>query len=411
MGPSVSAPEADTASAVVRDTGTRPTEPTPSDVALVDALLAGEEDLATVLHAVAWSGGWPVRDGSTVTFVHAATTGPWSVAGDFSDWKPVPMTQGEGFFWAQLPLTEPHDGVRYKFTQADTWIRDPWGRAFDYDDFGDISFVAPPQASHLERWPEAEGAGLLPRDLTVYVPAGDGPFPVLYAQDGQNLFDPAAPWGGWQLQAALADPALEPMLVVGLHNTAQRIDDYTPVPDDLGSGPVGGNGDAYADWVHTVVRPHIEATYGSNGHDGLLGSSLGGLISLYIAQRHPGQYDFAASLSGTLGWGRFGRQEATPESRWTSAAPQGTAVYVDSGGGPGPDGVCLDPDGDGLPEDDPGNLDNYCENRQFADVLGAGIRTWNVDLWHWHAPHASHNEAAWAARVGRPLARFAEAAP
>ena len=80
-------------------------------------------------------------------------------------------------------------------------------------------------------------------------------------------------------------------------------------------------------------------------------------------------------------------------------------VFVDSGGSDGGDG-CTDPDADGLPEDDPNQSDNYCTNRQFADALSGAGYTWNTDLYHWHEVDAPHNEAAWAARVDRPLGIF-----
>lgn len=150
----------------------------------------------------------------------------------------------------------------------------------------------------------------------------------------------------------------------------------------------------------------VEATYGSTGHDGLMGSSLGGLISLHVAWARPGEYDFVASLSGTLGWGTLGLREETMEQRWLASPPPGVAVYVDSGGGPGADPACLDLDGDGQAEDDPDAADNYCETRQFADALAGAGFVWQQDLWHWWEPDAPHDEAAWAARVGLPLDLF-----
>ena len=204
----------------------------------------------------------------------------------------------------------------------------------------------------------------------------------------------------------LDDLAPRLILVVGIANTPYRMDEYTHVPDDIGYGYlIGGQAEAYAALVEDQIRPHIEATYGTTGKDGVLGSSLGGLVSLYIAERYPGRYDFAASLSGTLGWGRFAEDNDTIEELWLAAPPPETAVYVDSGGDPGGAG-CVDPDGDGFPEDDPDASDNYCETRHFADALAASGYTWDVDLFHWWEPDAPHNEAAWASRVGMPLDLF-----
>ena len=44
--------------------------------------------------------------------------------------------------------------------------------------------------------------------------------------------------------------------------------------------------------------------------------------------------------------------------------------------------------------------------RQFADALAGAGYTWDTTLFHWHEPGAPHNEAAWAARVWRPIEQF-----
>jgi hypothetical protein len=89
-------------------------------------------------------------------------------------------------------------------------------------------------------------------------------------------------------------------------------------------------------------------------------------------------------------------------------------LYVDSGGGPGGDGVCTDPNGDGSPADDPDGADNYCTTRAFADAMAASGYAgyvWDVDLFHWWEPGAPHSESAWADRVARPLGIFVALTP
>jgi predicted alpha/beta superfamily hydrolase len=189
-------------------------------------------------------------------------------------------------------------------------------------------------------------------------------------------------------------------MFVGIDNTDERMSEYTHVAQ----GSTGGNGDAYAAFVNTTVRGLVADQYGEAPTVGTMGSSLGGLISLHIADRYPGEYAFAASLSGTLGWGSMGGNVSgqTMIDRYLAAGHRDTAIYLDSGGG---GDNCADLDGDGI-EDDGDGSDSYCETRQMEAILVDLGYTYDVDLWHWWQPDAPHNEAAWAARVFRPIDAF-----
>ncbi len=373
-----------------------------SDEDLARWLISGTGELQDTLMAVAWSGGWPVRTRDD-TWIFVAEGEGVSLAGDHNGWEPVAMEQAEGFCWAKVELSAP-EGSGYKLVRGEDYQADPWSRSYGYDDFGRISWVRPEPASpHLERLPALEGQGLLAREVRVYVPAGDGPWPVLYMHDGNNLFDPQGMWGGWRMQEALV--GVEPVLVVGLDNTAARMDEYVHTTDHVEGRDYGGLGDAYVALLHEDLRPRIESLYPTTGPTGVMGSSLGGLISLYTAHLHPEDYDFAGSLSGTLGWGRYGTSNPVMEELFLAEGHRPFTLYVDSGGDDGGDG-CADPDGDGFPEDDPNTSDNYCDNRHFADALAEAGYTWEQDLFHWWDEGAPHNEAAWAARVHLPLEVF-----
>ncbi len=120
--------------------------------------------------------------------------------------------------------------------------------------------------------------------------------------------------------------------------------------------------------------------------------------------RYPDRYDFAASLSGTFGWGSIGLHNETLIERFQAAGKQPTLLYLDSGGGPG--SGCVDSDQDGILDDSPDAADNYCETVQLRDVLLAAGYESDKTLWHWWEKDAPHNEAAWAARVFRPVQIF-----
>jgi len=340
--------------------------------------------------------GWPVavQEGG---YLVVTTENLGFVAGDFGPWctTPTPLTQDTGFKWAVVQAAA---NDKYKLSDCgNTYVADPWARSYNVDENGEISIIRA-TTRHFDRWLRVGDAQMEPRTLRVLVP-GEPITHVLYVHDGQNLFDRNAIWGGWRLdETAPAD-----MLVVGIDNTGARMDEYTHVQDRISGTLLGGEGDAYADFVKFTVRPLVRDNYGETGPVGVMGSSLGGLISLHMADRHPGDYAFAASLSGTFGWGSIGATIHNPTmmDRYAEHGRQTTVLYLDSGGG----GPCADTDSDGVNDDGTGG-DNYCETIQLRDVLVSEGYVHAVDLHHWHEPSAEHNEAAWAARVFRPLGIF-----
>lgn len=361
----------------------------------MDVLLAAlRADADAALLDLSMGGGWPRAVDGGYLFV-TTEPGAWSLAGDFEGWVGLPMTEDAGFSWIVAEVSEP---TGYKFTNGTAWNADPWSREYTYDEFGEISLFLTEDA-HLERLFAIDDSAVGPRTVRAWVPAEPATH-VLYVHDGQNLFDPAAFWGGWHLQ----DSAPAAMLLVGLDNTAARMDEYTHVPDLLDGTRYGGDGDAYAAYLQDTVRPLVADTWGEPATVGVMGSSLGGLISFHVADRYPGEFAFAASLSGTMGWGSIGADNETMIARYAAAGHRDTALYLDSGGA---GTTCADSDGDGTNDDDLEADDNYCENLQLRDVLEAQGYTFDTDLWHWHEAGAEHNEAAWAERVWRPLEIFA----
>jgi len=343
--------------------------------------------------------GLPLRCDDRVVFV-AVAPGPLSVAGDFNDWKPQPMTrpvEGAPLLVSEATVDVP--GGLYKLVDGELFIADPLARRYGWDRFGEFSLVdADPGRSHHERWSAFSEAvePLQPRTVRVYVPVGAGEdISVLVMHDGQNLFDPDAIFGGWRASQTadllISEGEIDPVLIVAIDNTPARFEEYTHVTDDIGGGPVGGQADDYADFVVEGVLPFIAERYSTRmapENTAVLGSSLGGLVSLHLAHRHPDVFGAVGSMSGTLGWGTFGLDNETMIERYADVAPAGLVVYVDSGGA----GPC--PGGSG---------DSYCENVAFADLLRSQGWVDEEDLFYRWDPRASHNEAAWASRFGIAL--------
>ncbi len=172
------------------------------------------------------------------------------------------------------------------------------------------------------------------RSLIVSTPAsyasGDRRYPVLYMQDGQNLFDPRTSFAGdWGLSTALAWASrrgIEP-IVVGVYNTGPtRFNEYSPFVEP---GAGGGAGDRYLEFLIRTVKPFVDErfrTLPDRATTGIAGSSLGGVISLYALFRLQSVFGFAGALSPSLWFGK----ETIFEVVAQSPRPPGR-IYLDIG--------------------------------------------------------------------------------
>lgn len=230
------------------------------------------------------------------------------------------------------------------------------------------------------------------RDLIVYLPPGyekqpERRFPVLYLQDGQNLFDGATsfvPGMDWRVgQTAdhlIGIGAVEPLIIVGIYNLGeQRIREYTPsrMPK-LG----GGSANRYAKFLTDEVKPFINHEYrtlGDAGNTGLGGSSLGGLVSLYVGLKFSQVYGKVAALSPSVWW----NQRVMHRFAATLRVGKRPRIWLDVGTAEGRQTV------------------RDVEN--FRDVLMKKGWQLEADLHFELAEGAEHNEAAWASRIGSVL--------
>lgn len=128
-------------------------------------------------------------------------------------------------------------------------------------------------------------------------------YPVLYMQDGQNLFDKSTSYTGeWEVDETLdrlgESPGLE-LIVVGIENGGQeRIHEY--VPYQLKSYDSRMEGPAYAKFISQVLKPYVDANYRTiedRERTGIMGSSLGGLISFYTAMEFEKTFGLAGIFS------------------------------------------------------------------------------------------------------------------
>jgi predicted alpha/beta superfamily hydrolase len=224
------------------------------------------------------------------------------------------------------------------------------------------------------------------RDILVHLPAsygrGSRDYPVLYLQDGQNLFDPVTSFAGdWRLGQVLSSAARRgiELIVVGVPNMGtERLDEYSPFVDPKAGG---GRGERYLDFLTRTLKPAIDRRFRTRRgpeHTGIGGSSMGGLISLYAYFRRPPVFGFVAALSPSL-W--FARGAVFP---WIQAAPYIPGrVYLDIGSLEG--------------------AEHVGRARRMRDLLIAKGYRHGINLRWLESRCGRHDEASWSRRFARAL--------
>lgn len=174
----------------------------------------------------------------------------------------------------------------------------------------------------IEGWQDFPSRHVAARNVDVWLPPGyaadgDRRYPVIYLHDGQNLFDPEQVFNhtDWDIDGAMsrgiASGALPPAIIVGIANTTLRFEEYMPAVTDgpsVASGVPGRDAfpsagirsDAYLRFLVEELKPFIDAQYRTrSGRDdtSVMGSSMGGLISLYAMARYPDVFGNAAAVS------------------------------------------------------------------------------------------------------------------
>lgn len=233
------------------------------------------------------------------------------------------------------------------------------------------------------------------RNVTLYLPpdyvdpaAAARRYPVLYMHDGQNLFDaatafiPGRDWGVDETaQAFITAGRIAPLIIVAIdHGGDARMQELTPTYD--AKQRAGGGADAYGRMIVDELKPYVDGQYRTQPDresTGVAGSSLGGLVSLYLGVTRPDVFGRLALFSPSLWWDR--RQLLQQMRSRTEKLP--LRIWLDVGTGEGG-----------------GTLYNV---RMLKNaLLRLGWRR-GEDFEYLEAPGADHSEAAWALRIGPAL--------
>jgi predicted alpha/beta superfamily hydrolase len=238
------------------------------------------------------------------------------------------------------------------------------------------------------------------RDVIVYLPPGymtdtQKRYPVLYMQDGQNLFDGATSFiqgNEWRMdetaQALIQAGAIERLIIVGVYNTRDRTDEYTPARDP--KYKQGGKADLYGRLLVEEIKPLIDSNYRTlkdAQNTGLGGSSLGGLVSLYLGLKYPQVFGKLAVVSPSV-W--FADRIIVRDVLTLKTKPR-LRLWVDIGTSEG--------------QDELDSIQTADDARLLRDALLA--KGWKTasDLSYTEIPGAQHNEPAWAQRV-EPILKY-----
>lgn len=268
-----------------------------------------------------------------------------------------------------------------------------------------------PTVSHgtLEMFPEFKSQFIQKRDVAVWLPEGyhmGDSCDVLYMHDGQMLFDATVTWNHqeWRvdevMDSLIKAGTIRPCIVVAIWNTRDRLNEYSPDKsweyiaqiEPMRADVSKLRGDAYLQFIIHELKPFIDDRYKpltSREHTFIMGSSMGGLISLYALCEYPQVFGGAACLSTHLSMAHLGVDG--------EALPAAFLYYVDQH---------LPVANSSLIYMDRGTKDFDAEYGPYQVRLDDAIRSKGWDEQHYVSlvfDGEGHNETCWSKRLNQPL--------
>lgn len=251
------------------------------------------------------------------------------IAGSFNGWNPgdaamILTAQPNGH--RTITLNPPVGPVRFKFTRG-SWATVEGNASGGFQPDHVVTYTGLPQTIEVAilSWEDLGSGGgggsaqvsvlsnnfYMPelsrtRRVWLYLPpdynTSNKKYPVLYMQDGQNLFDPATSFAGeWQVDESMDELFKQGdygCIIVGIDNGGvYRLDEYSAWVNPLYGG---GQGDEYMRFIVNTLKPYIDQNYRTlpgRNYTGLMGSSMGALVSMYGLIEHQTVFSKAGVFS------------------------------------------------------------------------------------------------------------------
>ncbi len=293
-------------------------------------------------------------------------------AGEPIEFVPNGYLDGQQF-WDNAPY--PGYGNSNYFTPLDHFFLQD-GHIFNYQPPASLSA---PQI--ITNQVNSTIANILGRRVRVLLPRGYMEnnwkrYPVVYLHDGQNVYAPGGAFGSWDADIStireISQGRMREVILVAIDNTNDRLAEYCP-PGDSGAGSAG-KADLYYQYLIQDVRPYVDSTFRTltdPANTGLMGSSMGGLVSAYVGLGAGDEFGLIGAMSSSF-WAA-----TNFVTRLGTIDTAGVRIYMDAGTGEGNSVWRI--------------WDVY--NHLLADGY-----TQNADLWTVVECGTIHNEAAWRGR-------------
>jgi enterochelin esterase-like enzyme len=229
-----------------------------------------------------------------------------------------------------------------------------------------------------------KGQGLLPRDIIVWLPPSyekekQKRYPVLYAHDGQNLFNPSTSLFkvDWQLDetadSLIKQGKIKEIIIVGIYNTRNREKEYN----------TGNTGKIYLKFIVNELKPFIDKNYRTlpdPTNTATIGSSAGALSAFMLVWEYNNVFSKAACLSPAFFIDKI--DLITPVLN--AKGKKKLKIYIDCGGT---------------------GLDSLLLTGAEKMISALNKKGYKDYLWYYDKS-GEHNETNWAKRVWRPLQFF-----